>query len=88
MLAELCEYASQTPPPSDTKSVLQVVAYLTACNQLFESGILGKVFIRSADSPILKSMDQGFKFFADWLDVELSKVEDTLRVIYLLQETY
>ena len=81
VLAELREYASQTPPPPDAKSVLQVVAYLTACNQLFERGILGKkVFIRSADSPIIKSMDEGFKFFADWLDVELSKGEDTLSI--------
>ena len=55
---------------------MQVVAYVAACNQLFERGILGKkVFIKSADCPILDNMDRGFKFFSDWLDVELSKGE-------------
>jgi hypothetical protein len=50
VLAELQEYASQTPPTHDAKAVLQLVAYLTACNQLFERGILGKrVFIKSVD---------------------------------------
>ena len=76
MLAELQEHASQTPPPSDAQAVTQVVAYLKACNQLFERGILGKgAFIKSTDCPILKNMDNGFKFFSDWLDVELCKGE-------------
>ena len=85
MLAELREYASQTPAPTDAESVMQVVAYLTACNQLFERGILGKrVFIRSThDCPILESMDKGFKFFSDWLDVELSKGKDCMYFMHV-----
>ena len=76
--SELQEYASQDTRPSDSKSVLEVVAYLTACNQMFERGILGKrVFIRSADCPILDNMDKGFKYFSNWLDVELSKGRST-----------
>lgn len=86
VLSELQEYASEDPRPSDSNSVLEVVAYLTACNQLFERGILGKrVFIRSADCPILDNMDKGFKYFSDWLDVELSK--GTL-ILYCTCTTY
>ena len=74
MLAELQEYASQHPSPFDAKSTMEVVSYLTACNQLFERGILGKkVFIKSANSPILTNIERGFNFFSRWLDVELSK---------------
>ena len=48
VLAELQEYAAQVPSPLDADSVRETVAYLTACNSIFERGILGKkVFIRS-----------------------------------------
>ena len=69
------EYATLTSPqPSDALSVMETNAYLTACNQLFERGILGKgVYIKSDSSPILTSMDEGFNFFAKWLDAELAR---------------
>ena len=39
---------------------------------LFERGILGKkVFIKTMDSPIVKSMDSGFRYFLQWLDEKL-----------------
>ena len=71
----------------------ETVNYLTACNQLFERGILGKkVYIKSVDSnPIISSMDQGFKFFSEWLDVELSKGEYdsivTLCIVFITSST-
>ena len=74
VLAEFQEYATQTPPPTDAPSVTNTVAYLKACNQLFERGILGKrVFIKSPSNQIIASMDEGFTYFTTWLDCELSK---------------
>ena len=74
VLAELQEYATRTPPPTDAPSVTNTVAYLKACNQLFERGILGKwVFVKSPSNPIIASMDEGFTYFTTWLDCELSK---------------
>ena len=68
------EYAHKTPEPHDSESVLQTVAFLKACNSLFERGILGKkVFIKSIDSPIIASLDRGFRFFQEWLDEHLAE---------------
>lgn len=74
VLAELEEYARETPIPKDSASVLQTVDFLKACNSLFERGILGKhVFIKTMESPIITSMDEGYRFFGKWLDEHLAK---------------
>ena len=74
VLAELEEYARQTPVPHHSDSVLRTVAFLKACNSLFERGILGKhVFIKTMESPIITSMDEGYCFFGKWLDEHLAK---------------
>ena len=74
MLSELEEYAHKTPEPQDSESILQTVAFLKACNSLFERGILGKkVFIKSMDSLIIASMDRRFRFFEEWLDEHLAE---------------
>ena len=73
VLAELEEYARGTPAPHDSNSVLGTVAYLKACNSLFERGILGKhAFIKTMNSPISASMDEGYSFFGKWLDEHLT----------------
>ena len=75
VLAELEEYAQQCPDKHDSESVLRTVAFLKACNSLFERGILGKgAFIKTMESPIITSMDVGFSFFEKWLDEHLAKV--------------
>ena len=73
-----------SPQSSNSHSVLETVAYLTACNQLFERGILGKkVYIKSSDSsPLLSSMNEGFQFFSSWLDVELGKGGMTVCIVH------
>lgn len=72
VLAELQEYATSCPTPPDANSVMETVEYLRACNHIFERGILGKgVFIRSADNPILKGMETGYKYFTLWLNRKL-----------------
>ncbi len=69
VLAELEEYALQTPIPVDSQSVMQTVMYLKACNQLFEQGILFKSgFIRSTQSPVLVNINKGFQYFSEWAD--------------------
>ena len=74
VLAELSEYSLHNPASLDTPCTKKVTEYLTACNSLFERGILGKkVYINSTSSPILTSMDCGFNYFSKWLDVELAK---------------
>ena len=81
VLAELEEYACGTPAPCDSESVLQTVAFLKACNALFERGILGKrVFIKHMESPIIASMDRGYQFFVQWLNEKLD--EGTYSVSY------
>ena len=74
MIAELEEYARRTPEPHDSESVLQTVAFVKACNSLFERGILGKcVFIKTMENPIITSIDKGYSFFGKWLDEHLAK---------------
>ena len=64
--------------------MLETVAYLTACKQLFETGILWKkVYIKSADlSPIVSSMDEGFQFFSSWLDAKIGKGGITVCIVH------
>ena len=55
------------------QSMKMTVAYLKACNKLFERGILGKgVFIKDLTAcPVLTNMEEGFWFFSKWLDAKL-----------------
>lgn len=53
---------------------MKTIQYLQACNKLFEGGILGKrVFIKDMSSPILTGMEEGYCFFATWLDEKISQ---------------
>lgn len=73
-MAELQEYAAQDPPPPDAASVKKTVAYLGACNSLFERGILGKrVFIKNMKCPIIANIESGYSYFSKWLDEHLDK---------------
>lgn len=40
--------------------------FLTACNKLFEEGILSHLVIDSMRSQVIKNMDTGYKFFEQW----------------------
>ena len=73
MISELKEYRTSTPPPPYAANVALTIQYLEACNQLFERGILAHVRIWSGDSPILRNMEKGYKFFCSWLDGLLKK---------------
>ena len=66
MLAELGEYLDSKP--ADAQSVYQTLEYLKHLRQLFEEGFLTHDKIYGPNSPILMGMEQGYKFFCDWLE--------------------
>ena len=62
-MCELFQYSSQNYHPSTQKAL----SYLEACNSIFEKGFLSHQVIKSMESDVLKSIDEGYKFFTDWL---------------------
>ena len=67
MLTELNSYISQHPPPPDAPSVRCTFQYLSACNLLFEQGLLSHNRVFAKDMKVLHNVKQGYTFFADWL---------------------
>ena len=70
---ELHAYIHQTPPPEDADATSETLAYLEACNQLFERGFLSHERIRSNDSEVLRNINQGYSYFSNWLTSILQK---------------
>ena len=56
--------------PQDLRENL---AILEACNRIFERGFLSHDKFKNIDSPTLKSIDDGLKFFTNWMDQILEK---------------
>ena len=77
VLGELYWYVNQTPPPIDASEVSETLAYLKACNMLFEQGFLSHNHIMSMDCDTIKNIDQGYKYFSGWLSSILDKGMDT-----------
>ena len=63
VLAELEEYARQTPIPHDSESVLQTVAFLKACNSLFERNSQKRCVHQDHGEPYYNQHGQGLPFF-------------------------
>ena len=55
---ELYAYVHQTPPPIDVAATSETLAYLEACNKLFEQGFLSHDRISNMDSQILRNIHQ------------------------------
>ena len=66
-MTELFSYVSTEPPPCDAPSVKCTLKYLTACNQLFEQGLLSHGRVSLKDTKILDSIKKGYSFFSNWL---------------------
>ena len=64
MLSELFQYISDHPVQPDTNTF----KYLEACSKIFEKGFLSHDKITSSSSEVLKSIDEGFTFFTNWLN--------------------
>ena len=71
VLAELHEYLDKDP--ADAASTERTLQYLEALNNLFEEGFLSHQQINSTSSPVLKQMEQGYKFFTAWLESLLAE---------------
>lgn len=54
------------PPKLDNADTSEVLKYLEACNLLFEQGSL-------SHSDVLKNIDKGFCYFAEWLNSILER---------------
>ena len=50
-----------------------MLAYLEACNLLFEQGFLSRGRVRSLEADIIKNIDKGFQYFTKWIDSILDK---------------
>ena len=66
VLSELFKYCKQNPAPSDAVNVELCLKYLEAYNKLFENGFLSHKQVLSLQSPVLKSIDDGFSYFTTW----------------------
>ena len=74
MLGELVHYVNQDPPPpQDADTTCETLAYLEACNLLFEQGFLSHDHIRRTDSDIIKNINKGYEYISKWLDSILDK---------------
>ena len=73
MLSELVWYINQDPPPADKDTTSEVLAYLEACNLLFEQGFLSHGRVRSLEADIIKNIDKGFQYYTKWIDSILDK---------------
>ena len=57
----------------DALSVQSTRKYLEGCNKLFERGLLCHTKIKDESSEVLKSIDEGYLFFSNWMESLLKK---------------
>ena len=67
VMTELQSYITQNPPPADTPSVRCTLKYLTACNMLFEQGLLSHDRVHVKDVKVIENIKVGYSFFSSWL---------------------
>lgn len=48
----------------ETRKTLE---YLEACNKMFENGFLSHDMIKTMDSKVLRSIDEVYSFFTNWI---------------------
>lgn len=65
--------------PADAPEVLAVYDYLKACNYIFERGILQRFRLWRLDHPVLERIEEGFNYFAFWIDA----IESIISFIYI-----
>jgi len=51
----------------------ETLAYLIACNLLFEQGFLSHDRVRGTDSDVIKNINRGYEYFSKWIDGILEK---------------
>ena len=81
MLAELQEHVHSLEQQmthaaeEEINSTKATIEYLTACNQLFECGILSHDRVAACNDKVLRSMSQGMHFFYEWAEELLQESE-------------
>ena len=81
MLSELYHYVDEHPRAEDAKCTSLTLKYLEACNKLFEMGFLSHDKVLNMNSSVLKSIDDGFRFFTNRMNQIFEK--GTLIIITL-----
>jgi len=66
VLGELFHYAQQQPSPPDACQVKYTLKYLEPYSKIFENGLLSHDHVADVNSPILKNIREGYKFFRSW----------------------
>jgi len=64
-------YSNQDPPLVDSSAANETWEYLQACHNLFEIGFLSHDKVVNMDSPVLKNINDGYKYFTSWLSTLL-----------------
>ena len=84
MLAELQGYASISPPPPDVCNVKAVIKFLSACNALFERGLLSKNgWISDTPNPITDSIKKDTYSFVTGMTSCSAMVSINMWILYL-----
>lgn len=69
----------------DSPSVKYTLKYLTACNMMFERGLLSHERVSSHDTKVIDNISSGYSFFSDWLQKTLAKgtyIPNTMHASY------
>jgi hypothetical protein len=68
VLSELYNYIITNHDAEDVASVTNTLKYLESCHKIFERGFLSHCKVTSMDCEVLKSIDDAYKFFTDWIN--------------------
>lgn len=68
VLSELYKYVIENQTEASKDGTTNTLAYLEACNKLFENGFLSHKRILSMESDVIKSIKEGYEFFTGWMN--------------------
>lgn len=68
VLSELHHYSHQIPPLEDSFRTQQTLAYLEACNMIFERGLLSHDKVASSECQVVSNFWNGYSFLTKWLN--------------------
>lgn len=60
ILSEIYNYVHQNPPPEDSDSTKLMLAFLEACNKIFEKRLLTHDKVTTCESQVLTNIQEGY----------------------------
>jgi hypothetical protein len=66
VLSELLTATQDAQSTSERSSITEVYQYLTACNKMFERGLLTKYPVRSDTDQVMIRIKEGYQYFVEW----------------------